>query len=201
MVSQFSTLAGRQLLSHSRSLSADDFSNLQILRIESLNTSEGLALYPRGRQTPPRRQSLATDDVLTVGSSENIKSSQPINSTSASRLPLRRSVSCATAYSKPMAVEKVQRWSGMTRTVSVWDGLRRVSAPRPLTNHQLTLPRTANCGLRMVTAMCISMRRELLDVAHLSVFPSALCDRRSVLLCSMSVSRRLHHGMAQKRNS
>lgn len=202
MVSQISTLAGRQHINHSRANSAEDFTSLQLSRVDFANTSEGSASYPRGRQTPGRRSSLVADDVLTSGFLENtIVAGQPNSNRSASRPLLRRSLSCATARSTSMAVEKVQRWSGMTRTVSDWDGLRRVSLLQQLTNHQLTSCRIANCGLRMVIATCISMHRELLDVGHLSVFPSGLCDKRSALLCSMSAVRRLHQETAQKRNS
>lgn len=39
----------------------------------------------------------------------------------------RRSTSCSTTIRNPMRAARVQRWEGHTRTVSDWDGLRRVS--------------------------------------------------------------------------
>ena len=56
-----------------------------------------------------------------------VTADQHFNITSDFRLSLRRSVSCAATTSKSMAADRVQRWSGMTRTVGDWDGLRRVS--------------------------------------------------------------------------
>jgi hypothetical protein len=38
-----------------------------------------------------------------------------------------RSISCCVPQRNPMPAARVNRWSGLTRTVSHWDGLRKVS--------------------------------------------------------------------------
>ena len=120
MASQSSFRGGRQLASQLNSPSPTE--NFQGPQIATAPTSD-----TRGRQF--HRRSQTADDVLLPGGRVKIASTADQHSkvTSDFHLSLRRSVSCAPATPKSMAAEKVQRWSGMTRTVGDWDGLRRVS--------------------------------------------------------------------------
>lgn len=124
---------GRQSISHSVSPAAEDFEYPQVFRFDSTRTSsEANQLSPHRRQASKRRPSLAADDVLPIGLLENAAVAAHHSDTFLdSSTPLRRSVSCATGAQNSMAVDKMQRWSGMTRTVSDWDGLRRVCAETP----------------------------------------------------------------------
>jgi hypothetical protein len=159
---QSSNHGGCQSLSHSISPAAENIKRPQILRVDSTRTtSHKTTLSPRGKQTSRRRPSLAADDVLPIGLLENASvAGQHLNNTLSSRTSIRRSVSCATAAQDPMAVERVQRWSGMTRTVSDWDGLRRVCIEQQLSRSLLTLPRTLNYGLKTAIAMYTSTPKE-----------------------------------------
>lgn len=171
---QISNPGGCQSISNSISPAAEDIRHPQISRIDSTGTtSDKTNLSPRGRQTSRRRPSLVADDVLPIGLLENASvAGHHLDNTLNSRTSIRRSVSCATAAQNPMAVEKVQRWSGMTRTVSDWDGLRRVRTQQYLSHPLLTLRRTLNYGLKMAIAMCISTRKEHRVVVHPSAFLS-----------------------------
>jgi hypothetical protein len=127
---------GCQSISHLISPAAEDTKHPQIFKIDSTRTtSDKTNSSPHGRQASRRRPSLAADDVLPIGLLESASvAGHHLNTTLDSRTTLRRSVSCATGAQNSMAVDKVQRWSGMTRTVSDWDGLRRVRAiPSPQT--------------------------------------------------------------------
>ena len=137
MASQSSFRGGRQLASQLNSPPPTE--NFQGPQIAKIPTSDEITSITRGRLI--HRRSQTADDVLLPGSRVEIASTadQHFNITSDFGLPLRRSVSCAAATSKSMAADRVQRWSGMTRTVGDWDGLRRVSSPhrlqlRPLSN-------------------------------------------------------------------
>jgi hypothetical protein len=138
MASQSSIRGGRQLASPPLT---ENFRLTQGPQIATIPTSDEITSITRGRLI--HRRSQTADDVLIPGGRVEIASTadQHFNNiTSDLRLSLRRSVSCAAATSKSMAVDRVQRWSGMTRTVGDWDGLRRVSRPyhphlRPLSNH------------------------------------------------------------------
>jgi hypothetical protein len=125
MASQSSIRGGRQLASQLNSPSLTE--NFQGPHIATAPTSDEITSITRGRQF--HRRSQTADDVLLPGRRVEIASTadQHFNTISDFRLSLRRSVSCAAATSKSMAAERVQRWSGMTRTVGDWDGLRRVS--------------------------------------------------------------------------
>lgn len=122
-----------QSISRSISPAAGDTKHPQIFRIDSTRTtSDKTNPYPHSRQALRRRPSLAADDFLPIGLLENASvTGHHLDTTFDSRTTLRRSVSCATGARNSMAVDKVQRWSGMTRTVSDWDGLRRVRAKSP----------------------------------------------------------------------
>lgn len=126
---QTSISGGSPSLRHSKSPCAKNISRPQISRIASTRTtSDKTASSPRGKQSAKRRPSLIADDVLPIGLLENASAAgQHFDNSLDSRNINRRSSSCAIAARDPMAVEKVQRWSGMTRTVGDWDGLRRVS--------------------------------------------------------------------------
>lgn len=129
--SQISSLGGCQSISHPVSPAAEQIKHPHILEINSTKTTSGITQITqhsqRGSQTSRRRPSLAADNVLPIRLLENASlAGQHPNNTLVSASSLRRSVSCATADQSTMAVEKVQRWSGMTRTVTDWDGLRRV---------------------------------------------------------------------------
>jgi hypothetical protein len=121
---------GCQSISHSISLAAEDIKHPQIFRTDSTRTtSDKTNPSPHVRQASGRRPSLAADDVLPIGLLENVSvAGQRLDTALDSHTILRRSVSCATGARNSMAVDKAQRWSGMTRTVSDWDGLRRVRA-------------------------------------------------------------------------
>ena len=129
------SIPGCQILSHLDSPILNDTGYPQVSRFASTRTtSDKTTSFPRGRHPSRRRPSLIADDVLPIGILENASvAGQLLNDTSDSRISNRRSLSCATATSNTMAVEKVQRWSGMTRTVSDWDGLRRVRVYQQLT--------------------------------------------------------------------
>jgi hypothetical protein len=130
MASQSSIRGGRQLASRSNSPPlTENFRLTQGPQIATIPTSDEITSITRGRLI--HRRSQTADDVLIPGGRVEIASTadQHFNITSDFRLSLQRSVSCAAATSKSMAVDRVQRWSGMTRTVSDWDGLRRVSRP------------------------------------------------------------------------
>lgn len=43
--------------------------------------------------------------------------------------PSKRSASCSAMARNPTRVAKVKRWDGMSRTITDWDGLRRVNLP------------------------------------------------------------------------
>src|SRR5690242_12255114 len=132
---QVSILAGCQSLSHSNSPAAEDSKYSQDSKIPHTNTASDSSAPPScSWQTSRRRHSLIADDFLPIGLVEhaNTAGNHLDNNT---RPSIRRSVSCATATRNSMAAEKVQRWSGMTRTVSDWDGLRRVRAFRYLIIH------------------------------------------------------------------
>ncbi|KZM19770.1 uncharacterized protein EKO05_0004179 [Ascochyta rabiei] len=122
--SHISTSGGCQSLSHSV---AQHIGRPQISRLVSTRiTSDKTASSPRGKQLPRRRQSLIADDVLPIGLLEKASVTGPISHNNFDSCGSNEQlVGCATAAQNPMAVEKVQRWSGMTRTVSDWDGLRR----------------------------------------------------------------------------
>lgn len=120
---QSSNPGGYRSISPSVSPAADAIKPSQILRIDSTTTTSD---HTSDRQTARRRPSLLADYVLPIGLLENGSVAGRFLDTLDSRTSIRRSVSCATAAQHLMAVEKVQRWSGMTRTVSDWDGLRRV---------------------------------------------------------------------------
>ena len=126
---QISMPGGYKILSHPDSPTFEDTGGPQVSQFASTRTtSDKTRSFPRGRLPSRRRPSLIADDVLPIGLLENASvAGQLLDNTSDSRVSNRRSTSCATAVQNPtMAVEKVQRWSGMTRTVSDWDGLRRV---------------------------------------------------------------------------
>ena len=128
MASQSSIRGGRQLASQLNSSPlTENFRLTQGPQIVTAPTSDQIAPTTRGRQA--HRRSQTADDVLLPGDRVEIASTadQHFNITSDFRLSLRRSVSCAATTSKSMAADRVQRWSGMTRTVGDWDGLRRVS--------------------------------------------------------------------------
>lgn len=124
--------AGCQPLSHSNSPYAKDIERLQISKSASSTrtTSSKTVSSPRDKQPSRRRPSLIADDVLPIGLLEN---SSVVGQLLGNKIDSdnfnRRLSSCAAAARAPMAAEKVQRWSGMTRTVSDWDCLRRVSSP------------------------------------------------------------------------
>lgn len=117
-----------QSISHSISPAAEPNKPPQNSRISSTPIASD-TIHTSSRNSPSRRRcpSRAADDVLPIGLLENASvAGQHWDSTLSSHT-LQRSVSCATrTQSSIMAVDKVQRWSGMTRTVSDWDGLRRV---------------------------------------------------------------------------
>lgn len=122
-----STPAGCQPLSHSSSPAADEIKYPK--SFVDITTSGTADLPQYGLQPSRRRRSLLADEVLPIGLIEHASTAGCYlewENISVSRASLRRSGSCATANQRSMAVEKVQRWSGMTRTVSDWDGLRRV---------------------------------------------------------------------------
>lgn len=182
---QISIPGGCQSISHSNSPCEKDINRPRISKLASTsNTSDRIAPFPRSRETS-RRPSLIADDVSPLGLLENASVAGQLleNTFDNPCKPDRRSVSCATAVPKPMPVETVQRWSGMTRTVSDWDGLRRVSTPQEAYVRLTKFQRTPNYGLMMVTAMCISMRRVRRVVAHPFAFRSGLCDRRNATPC------------------
>jgi hypothetical protein len=58
-----------------------------------------------------------------------------------------RSTSCCVSQRNPMLAARVNRWSGLTRTVSHWDGLRKVSTRMNCVKILLT---TYSAGLRAV---------------------------------------------------
>ncbi|XPS71501.1 hypothetical protein M3J07_003680 [Ascochyta lentis] len=89
--------------------------------VSTETTSDKPASSPRDKQPPRLRPSLIVDDVLPIGLLENASVTNTFDSFGSNE----QSVSCTTAARNQMAVEKVQRWSGMTRTCSNWDGLRR----------------------------------------------------------------------------
>ncbi|KAJ4985288.1 hypothetical protein SVAN01_09233 [Stagonosporopsis vannaccii] len=124
---QVSILAGCQSLSHSNSPVVEDVKYPQDLKIPFTSTTSDRSAPPScSWQTSRRRHSLIADDVLPIGLVEHATTAgYHLENISDSRPSIRRSASCATATQTSMAVEKVQRWSGMTRTVSDWDGLRR----------------------------------------------------------------------------
>lgn len=123
---QVSTSGGIPSINQSDSPCAEDIGRPQISRLSSIRTSsDRKASSP---QRSRRRPSPIADDDLPVGLLENaIGIDQLLNDDFDFHNFNRRSSSCRTATRNQMAVEKVQRWSGMTRTVGDWDGLRRVS--------------------------------------------------------------------------
>jgi hypothetical protein len=126
---QISIPDGCSSLSHLNSHCAKDISQPQIAGTTcTTNTTDKTAPSLWSIQASRRRLSLVAYDVLPIGLLDNASvAGQLLENTFDSCKPNRRPVSCAAAIQNPMAVEKVQRWSGMTRTVSDWDGLRRVS--------------------------------------------------------------------------
>lgn len=127
---QNSILVGSQCASQSNRSREADIGRPQIPRIDSTSTtSVKTTSSPPRKQRSRRRPRLIADDVLPIGLFENASvAGQLLDDDSESRITRRRSSSCATATRDTMAVEKVQRWSGMTRTVGDWDCLRRVGA-------------------------------------------------------------------------
>jgi hypothetical protein len=83
------------------------------------------------RSTLPHHTSPPSTTRHSLAIVDRIASTSPGNSTGDRHLKSietrPRPVSCFATPSKPMHPTKVQRWSGLTRTVSDWDhGLRRV---------------------------------------------------------------------------
>lgn len=77
---------------------------------------------------------------------------------------------------------KIQRWSGLTRTVNDWDhGLRRVCWGSLLLRLADSLKRTPNYGMRMATATFTFMPEECHVVARLSAFLLESCDKKSAI--------------------
>jgi hypothetical protein len=82
-----------------------------------------------------------------------------------------RSASCSEPTRNTPESTKVQRWAGLTRSVSNWDGLRKVSS-----GQHTYVPSVANnsripsYGCKMAFVQCISMRAERHVEDHHSVF-------------------------------
>lgn len=77
------------------------------------------------------RQSLIADDgpLLEIANSlvaTSLRRSYTSKGPSSGIKLNRRSASCSATMRSPMSATKVKRWAGLTRTVSDWDGLRRV---------------------------------------------------------------------------
>lgn len=90
------------------------------------------ALLPGRDRTNKQRprsfvhQSYAALDFLNVDPVTTPSPSHSSQVTSRDRMS-RRPLSCSAQPKTPHRPSKVQRWGGRTRTVSEWDGLRRVS--------------------------------------------------------------------------
>lgn len=104
---------------------------------------------------------------------------------------IRRSASCSAATGKSMHPSTVQRWSGLTRTVGEWDGLRRVCERLRIQNPANYIEsRIPSSGMKTETATSTCTEEELHGEVHPSAFPSEFCDRRSATPCSASAMRR-----------
>jgi hypothetical protein len=105
----------------SRSLSTGN-----ILTLTRLGSAASSTVVPLPQHTLPsttKRHSLIADSRISL---KLLKDDFEDRHLASNQTP-RRSASCAATARKPMNSIKMQRWSGLTRTVSEWDhGLRRV---------------------------------------------------------------------------
>jgi hypothetical protein len=106
----------------SRSLSISR--NISTLtQVVSAASSGGCTLPQRAISSTTARHSLGTNDRVSSSLLRDDIERRPLDSNRTTR----RSASCSAKTRKSMHPTKIQRWSGLTRTVSDWDhGLRRV---------------------------------------------------------------------------
>ncbi|KAH9863255.1 hypothetical protein IAQ61_009532 [Plenodomus lingam] len=97
----------------------------------AIGSASRLLPQRRGSHSTPRPKSLPIDDrsleaPLNHCNLSNNASLNPIDVINSSGVQLKtRSASCSAAVRRPMHYARVQRWAGLTRTVSDWDFLRR----------------------------------------------------------------------------
>jgi hypothetical protein len=97
--------------------------NLTLTRLGSAASSTVVPLPQHTLPSTAKRHSLVADDRISL---DLLKEDFEKRRLTSNRAP-RRSASCAATARKSMNPTKIQRWSGLTRTVSNWDhGLRRV---------------------------------------------------------------------------
>lgn len=115
-----------QSSSHINSPFAQDVGCSQISRVLSIRTTSQKTAILLQDEHPRQRPTLIADEVLPIELLEYASVTDQLSQNDFDYCePNKRSASCATAARNSMAVGRVQRWSGMTRTVSDWDGLRR----------------------------------------------------------------------------
>lgn len=176
-----------------------------ILRTNSIHRSETLnqvssaarpgqePLPQHPQPTSTSRHSFLTSDGFSpdcLNSTSEPTISSHIRHRSVKRTPscpraIRESASCATATRKPMHPAKVQRWAGLTRTVSDWDVLRRVWLILFVAVAALLTvsSRILNCGLRREIVTFTCMLEEHRVVVPRSASLSECYDRRSAVTC------------------
>jgi hypothetical protein len=140
--------------------------------------TEKPAIPPRANRTLSKRQSLLLENACP---SDLISTTTTAPTNSPQVQTISRPVTAT--IKKSMSQTTVQRWAGLTRTVTDWDGLRRVCIAFFSTASPLTLSRILSYGLRMAIVMFISTHRAHRAEDRRSEFPSGLYDKRNAGLC------------------
>jgi hypothetical protein len=131
--------------------------------------TEKPAIPPRANRALSKRQSLLLDNAY-PSDLISTTTTAPINSPHVETI----SRPVTATIKKSMSQAAVQRWAGLTRTVTDWDGLRRVCFAFSSTASLLIFSRILSYGSGMAIVMFISTHRAHRAEDRRSESPSGL---------------------------